>query len=366
MEILWINLCAVFGFAVTARYFSTPVVQEFSFPAKVQPNAWLALLALTVLVSVSGLRRNIGDTYVYRTDYNETVWTLEAALEGAEPGFGVLQWLLQFISADAQILIFTSALISLSIIVAVLYKYSRLFELSLYVFITSGMFLVSMNGMRQYLAASIVFAGAAFLFKGKFIPYAMVVLLASTFHQSAMIMLPVYFIVRRAAWTKSTIALVFAGTVFAFGYEQISDMLFGAISETKYGSYSEFDEGGANIIRVAVTAAPVILAYLGRHRLKEIFPQSDIVVNLALMGLIFMMVSTQQWIFARMAIYFDLFSLILISWVVKVFTEKDQRVVYYAIIILYFIYFIYEYSVTLNIQYESEYLPFFKKGEDMQ
>ncbi|SDN21800.1 EpsG family protein [Alkalicoccus daliensis] len=363
MEMLWLNLGAVFSFAFTARYFSVPVIQDLSFPPKAKPNAYLALLALSVMVAVAGLRRGIGDTYVYRDIFDETVWSLNLALEAEEPGFAVLQWLLQHISSDGQILIFTASLITLTLITAVLYKYSRLFELSLYVFITSGMFLVSMNGMRQYLAASIVFAGASFLFKGKLIPYVLTVLLASTFHQSALIMLPVYFIVRREAWTKSTMALVFAGTVFAFGYDQFSHIIFGAISETKYGSYSEFDEGGANIIRVMVTAAPVMLAYFGRHKLKEIFPESHIVVNLSLMGFIFMMVSTQQWIFARMAIYFDLFSLILISWVVKVFAEKDQRFIYYVIVVLYLFYFFYEYSVTLNINYQSEYLPFFREEE---
>lgn len=364
MEMLWLNLGAVFSFAFTARYFSVPTVQELSFPPKVKPNAYLAFLALSIMVAVAGLRRGIGDTYVYREIYDDTVWNLNLALEAEEPGFALLQWGLQSISSDGQILIFTASLITLTLITLVLYNYSRLFELSLYVFITSGMFLVSMNGMRQYLAASIVFAGAAFLFKGKLIPYVLTVLLASTFHQSALIMLPVYFIVRREAWTKTTMGLVFAGTVFAFGYDQFSHIVFGAIEDTKYGSYSEFNEGGANIIRVAVSAAPVLLAYIGRHRLKEIFPQSDIVVNLSLMGLIFMMVSTQQWIFARMAIYFDLFSLILISWVVKVFAEKDQRVIYYAIVVLYLFYFFYEYSVTLNIEYRSEYLPFFQRGEE--
>ncbi|WP_444684346.1 EpsG family protein [Alkalicoccus luteus] len=363
MEMLWLNLGAVFGFAVTARYFSKSVTDTLPFPPKVKPNAVLALLALAMMVTVSGLRSGIGDTFVYREDYDNTIWTLQAALEGDEPGFGVLQWLLQSISYDGQILIFTCALITLTIITAVTYHYSRLFELSLYVFITSGMFLVSMNGMRQYLAAAIVFAGASFLFNGKFIPYAALVLLASTFHQSALIMLPVYFIVRRKAWTKQTILLLFTGVIIAFGYEQFSSVIFGALEDTRYGGYSEFDEGGANIIRVAVAAAPLIVAYMGRHKLEKIFPQADVVVNLSLMGVLFMLLSTQLWIFARMAIYFDLFSLILVSWIVKVFAKKDQPFIYFAIVGCYLIYFVFEYSVTLNIQYNSQYIPLFRGGE---
>ena len=45
--------------------------------------------------------------------------------------------LLQQFSDDPQILVFTTAFITNILIVLVLYKYSRLLELSLYVYITS-------------------------------------------------------------------------------------------------------------------------------------------------------------------------------------------------------------------------------------
>ena len=33
-----------------------------------------------------------------------------------------------------------------------------------------------------------------------------------------------------------------------------------------------FNEGGANMIRVAVDACHLVIAYLGREKLREIFP----------------------------------------------------------------------------------------------
>ena len=38
------------------------------------------------------------------------------------------------------------------------------------------------------------------------------------------------------------------------------------------------------IIRVAVDAVPLLIAYLGREKLREIFPNSDYIVNMALIG----------------------------------------------------------------------------------
>ena len=73
---------------------------------------------------------------------------------------------LQNISDDPQLLIFTTALITNVLIVIILYKYSRMFELSIYVYITSGLYTVSMNGIRQSLAAAIIFAATKYILDG--------------------------------------------------------------------------------------------------------------------------------------------------------------------------------------------------------
>ena len=140
------------------------------------------------------------------------------------------------------------------------------------------------------------------------------------------------------------------------GFNQFTAVLFSAIEDTKYSEYQSFDEGGANIIRVIVYAIPLILAYMGREKLRNIFPQSDYIINMSILGLVFMIISTQNWIFARFTFYFGLYNLILISWVVKLFAEKNQKFIYYVILIFYFIYYFYESVLALNINYESDYI----------
>ena len=184
----------------------------------------------------------------------------------------------------------------------------------------------------------------------------MIVLFASTFHQSALILLPIYFFVRSKAWTKTTFAWLFLSVLIVLSFGQFSSILFSALEDTQYSDYSEFNEGGANLIRVAVSAAPLLIAYLGKERLREIFPKSDYIVNMALLGLVFMIISTQQWIFARVSIYFNLYQLILISWIIKLFSEKDRKLLYYLILLLFFIFYFYENVISLNILYESDVL----------
>ena len=263
---------------------------------------------------------------------------------------------LQQISHDPQVMIFTVSLITNVLIVLVLYKYTRVFELGLYVYITSGLYITGMNGLRQFLAAAIVFAATKYLFTGDWKKYFLIIFIAAQIHNTAYILLPIYFIVRRKAWSGMTFFFLFIAIVIVIGFNQFSSVIFAALEDTQYADYQNTDYEGANIIRVIVFAAPIVLAYLGREKLRSINPNSDYIVNMSILGLVFMIISTQDWIFARFIYYFGLYNAILISWVIKVMNQKGERFTYYAILIFYFIYFFYENVVSLGLIYKSNIL----------
>lgn len=356
MTILWLNLIVVFTMSLFSRHFATYAPSNLT-PLDIKPNKILVFGAMTSLVATAGLRSNIGDTFNYKNIYIENDFTWEYIFSQKDYGFGILQMILKnYLSEDPQIMIFTSALITNVLIVIVLYNYSRMIEISLYVYITGGLFLVSMNGIRQVLAAAVAFTAIRYLIKGNWIKYSLIVLLASTIHQSALVLIPIYFLVRFRAWSKSTIIVIILSVLAVFGFEQFTSLLFTALGDTQYSAYEQFDEGGSNVIRSLVTAVPLVIAYLGRRKLKAIFPDSDYIINMAILGLIFMVISTQSWIFARISIYFELYHLILISWIIKLFSEKDGRILYYGILTCYLIYYYYEHVVNLNIIYKSNFL----------
>ncbi|WP_347548662.1 EpsG family protein [Pseudalkalibacillus hwajinpoensis] len=355
MTILWITLPIVFIFAYFARY-ASPIVITHGYSQIMRPSKLLVFGAMLTLILVAGLRSNIGDTFNYVNIYEDNDFTWEYVLSKKDIGFGILQMILKTISADPQIMIFTTALFTNLLIVIILATYSKRIELSLYVYITGGLFLVSMNGIRQALAGAIAFTATKYLIEGDFIKYSLIVVLASFIHQSALILLPIYFVVRFKPWSKATIALLILSIIIVMGFEKFSSILFSAIEDTQYGRYDDFDEGGASSLRVVVMAAPLILAYLGRVKLKKLFPKSDVIVNMTLLSVVFMIVSTQSWIFARFSIYFGLYQLILISWVVDLFKQRDQKMIYYCILVCYLAYYYYENVISLNIIYKSNFL----------
>ncbi len=353
MSMLWFTLIFVFFSAAMARYMS---VHPVPVPASVRPSRFYAGLAAVCLATVAGLRNNIGDTFLYMHSYRVDDFSWEAVLQKRDIGFNVLQMLLKLLSDDPQIMIATTAVVTNVIIVAVFYHYARLFEISMYVYIASGAFIVSMNGIRQYLTAAIVFGATKALVDGKWKLYFAVVLFASLFHLSAIILLPIYFIVRRRAWTKTTLLLLALGIGIVVGFNAFSSALFTVIGGTQYGSYETFDGEGANIIRVAVYMIPLLIAFMGREKLRELFPGSDTIVNMSVIGAVLMIISTQNWIFARLGIYFSLYQLLLLGWIVKLFRDKDQRIVYLALITFYLVYFFYENVIVLDMWYGSDYI----------
>ncbi|TVY05648.1 EpsG family protein [Paenibacillus cremeus] len=355
MTILWLTLFSAFVISLFSRYLAKPAAVGTVF---IQPNKFYVFIAMIIIVLVSGLRKNIGDTFFYMYSYTLIHLNLgDIGLKG-EFGFAFLQYLLQQISADPQILIFTVALITNVLVIIVLYKYSRLFELSIYLYFTTGLLLTSMNGIRQFLAAAILFMATKYIFDGSWKKYIAVVLFASTIHQSALILIPIYFIVRRKAWTTQTYILLAFAVIFVIGFNTLSQALFSVIQDTKYSEYQALETHGANFLRAIVCAVPVVLAYFGRDKLREIFPDSDYVVNMCLINLVFMLIATQQWIFARFSFYFGLYNLILIPWVVKLFPKKEQKLIYFAILICYLIYYYYENTISLDIVYKSDYIKF--------
>ncbi|MBY0145885.1 EpsG family protein [Neobacillus niacini] len=355
MTVLWVNLAIVFLLSLLARYFSNTLVLNNSL-VSIKPNKLLVFGTMISFIAVSGLRRNIGDTPFYMHTFNINNFTWEYVKSQDDIGFAILQMLLKKYSEDPQILIFTTALITNVLIIIGLYKYSRLFELSIYIYVTGGLFLVTMNGIRQCLATAILFVATKYLIEGNWFKYILVVIFASLFHQSALILIPISFLVRFRAWSKATLVLLLFSAVIVLGFDQFSSVLFSAIEDSQYSVYSNFNEGGANIIRVIVFGAPLVIAFFGREKLRQIYPESDVIVNMAIIGLSFMIISTANWIFARFNIYFELYQIILISWIIKVFRKKDQKLVYYIIILCYLAYYFYECVINFNLVYKSNYL----------
>lgn len=347
---------------MTMFYLTIITVFIFSLLSRITRNRYkeagifFMLIVIVILVLLSGLRSGIGDTYMYRHLYDLIGPGYDA--KGAyEPGFILFLAILKTISKDSQFMIIATSIIINVFNIGTIYKYSKdsYFELGAFMYITSGYYIVTMNGIRQSLAAAIIFWATTFIIKGKLKTYIAIILLMTTIHTSALVMIPMYFICRGKAWEKTTNRLLALTLVGVILFEPLMNILMKILGETRYADYATFDEGGANLLRIAVFAVPVIFSYIKRNEIRK-WENGNVFVNMNIVCFIIMVFSSFNWIFARFTIYLQLYSFILLPYIVKnCFKGKERRLVYSGLIVCYFIFFYYEQVISMGMVYKSKY-----------
>ena len=330
-------------------------------------NKFIAGIACLLLILISGLRslEGIGDTETYvgafhniPKDY-ETFKTI-INYDG-EWGFEWLQFIIKKITENPQYYLMIMSVLILIPIFYMFFKYSDSLAFAVFVFITGGNFLVTMNGMRQYLVSSLLFVTFPLIYKKKWWIYFPIVLLLSTIHKSCLIFLLVYFIADKRAWGVTSKILIAGGMILYFVKplsQRISLWLLEGSQYEVYGKGIQAGSNGSNIFRSLIYLVPIVLAYFYHRRIKEEHKYYNIVFNISLLNCIFSFLSNSvSWIFARFNIYFSLYSILLLCWGIRSIPNKNRErsLVYFMAYTLYFIFYFYEMVVVLGQTYRSSY-----------
>ena len=134
-------------------------------------------------------------------------------------GFQLLQRILVFFHADVQWLYFVTSLIILGLIFTAIWQQSSYPLLACLFFVITGNFFLSMNIVSQYIAVAICLFSCVFAEKRKPIWFFLLVALAATFHLSAFVFLPVYFLPKlkiKPLWCIIAVAVALLASQFAF------------------------------------------------------------------------------------------------------------------------------------------------------
>ena len=231
-------------------------------------------------------------------------------------------------------------------------KYSRNFWLSMFLFVASTDYTAWMfNGARQFLAASIVFVTLPLVVKKKYLPAVLLILLASRFHRSALVALPIIFIVQGRAWNSRTL-LVIAATIVAVAFvEEFTGFLDSSLQDTQYENvvtdWTTGQDDGTNALRVLVYSVPTILAFIWRGVLRETdSPLIHLCVNMSIVstGVYIVSMFTSGIFIGRLPIYFSLYNYILLPWEIRHFFKKGTRfLVTICTVVFYLAFYIYSY-----------------------
>ena len=310
-----------------------------------------ALILFLPVIFMAGFREaSIGDTYVYITSYQnipETIGGLISYLPSVskDKGFTVLSGIIKMIIGNnTKIYLLILAAIQGIILVSIFRKYSTDYLISIFLFIASTDYISWMfNGIRQFTAVTIIFAATPLILKKKYVPLILIIILAATIHASALLMLPVVFIVQGKAWNKKTIIFIIASMAALVFVNQFTDILDNLLTDTQYtnvvSDWQSWNDNGTNAIRVLVYSVPAILSLIGK---KYIDQADDPVVNVCSnmsiisMGLYIISIGTSGIMIGRLPIYVSLYGYIQMIWSINnMFTEKSAKLIKIAMILFY-------------------------------
>ncbi|MCR4616171.1 MAG: EpsG family protein [Clostridiales bacterium] len=307
----------------------------------------------------SGLRNRAGDTEAYIVKLGEL---LEAGTKptlsfGKNKNFPVVMWWsndmaenLHIFDDNYQLFIMITAIVSLVPVIYILYKYSASYELAIALFVYTGYFAASLNGIRQYFAAGIMILATKYLLSEKkdaIIYYLPFLLIAYTIHSSSIIMLPIFFLIRRKSFTPMFYFIIVASIGLTIAFDSFLSTFFDMIEDTSYslyateGWFTSGEEQGASLFRAMVAAVPLILSYFRLDFIREnLGKKGDMLINLCLFKTVFQIVAVYNWIFSRMTIYLDIYYIILLVWLLKyAYAGYNRKVVYGSTTVLFYIYF---------------------------
>lgn len=273
-----------------------------------------------------------------------------------------------FISDNFQVWIIGLALLQAYLLIHTLKKFSPDLGMSIFLFVSSCLIFNWMcNGIRQFTAVVILFALTEWILENKWYFYLPLIVFIAGFapitsriglgnppwflcgvHQSAFLMIPLYFGLQGKAFNKRMFLLSAAVIVIVLSGAADS-VLSDAAEYTAYKvdmKYVEADTG-TNPIRVLVGSVPMIMALVKYKAIKadkNIPPIIHLCVNASITTSLLYVVSafTSGIYVGRLPVYTELYNFILLPWLINHEYKQYKGVLMPAMLGGYVLYFIYQ------------------------
>jgi hypothetical protein len=307
------------------------------FMKGVSKHVYCPVIAL-ILVLISGLRSvNIGiDTGQYYdkfVSYDSTDLASSFADNFTEPGYIVLNYIIyQLFGNQFQVLLLLVALVYVSSVSYVIYRYSEYPWFSYLLFIGFGYFTFGMSGMRQAIAMSFTLLSFVYIQKKNIYKYLLFIGIASSFHISSLIFLPSYFY-NKISINKKTL-LISALIIILIAI--FVDILFGFLNIGARIAYEQTETGGK-----LMYLFNLLTVLIGLY-LKPKEGNNDIYIFMLISAIAMWPIATMNPTMFRLTFYHSIFMIILIPNILKQIEYISFRFIYsisYALVAGYFMLF---------------------------
>lgn len=316
-------------------------------PSKLKNGIYVgAVFLMFYLVSV--FRYGIGNDYlsymqifddIYRADWGQ-IFAL-----GYEPGFALLTKLISAVTTDITAIYCIYAPFILVPAAIAIYKYSKNVWISCIAYMCLTFFYASMSFIRQSIAASIILLAFCFLRDKKIVPMILMALLATAFHYTALVILPLFLFAVLFKPTKKSLIIYGSVTVVVYAAYMILLKGFGinplnliadaatAVFRKDFSSYigTVFFQNGLDwyyvIMPLAVLAITLIAYFKGWGEKNS---EARVLTNFMLFTATFWLFSTIVFILERFSMYMFIYVVLALPSMLEYYkdylAEKNKKI----------------------------------------
>lgn len=292
-------------------------------------EAVFLICAFLVLGTLSAFRYDTGTdySYVYAPAYEQVLADpvgFGFSDTRFEPGFVLLEKGIAFFFQNYQMLFIVTSYIMIGLFMFCYWKHSPHVVLSVLLFLLLSQYYCSMNFLRQTLAGIIALLGLPFLKKRRFIPFLLVTLLAASFHKSAFILIPIFFL---CMIPFNRYVLAGYGVLTALIYFN-TEPIMEFVTRFWYRGYHSQSIHFIVAFEWPFTIAlfvQFLVVLIGTKRLREADPGNNVYLHYAFLAFFFTLMGTRHSILDRLSLYFVLAFPISIPLVYQLFRQDFAR-----------------------------------------
>lgn len=300
------------------------------------------ILIFSVFTFFAGFRWQVGsDWWAYYAQLNSD-FVRHFANTWHEPGWYGIGYLSTLVYDHYGVAMFVAAAITIWLYIRTCAKYSPIFILSMLLFfflVWHGCF----NGVRQYLAAAVLFAGHRYILERKQWRWLVTVAIASLFHTTALLMFFWYFVATSKLNFRQVIIITACGIAAFFSY----DLLFGFLGWYK-GKALNMDDvyssRSISVFRILTYWIPVLYYYffIYTKQKQEYDFEINFYGNMILLSAVLMTAASSSAYLARIGIYTGGFLLLAWPMMIKKLDEKFRFFVTASVVFIYGVYWFYD------------------------
>lgn len=262
------------------------------------------------------LRYDYGNDYSSYLKWFEYIQNGRASPYKNEIGFTILNQLIP----SFQLLIAVTSAFFLCVIYKMIDRNTDGFykSLAFLIFIVNPyLFLMNLSAIRQSIALSLFIISLKYARERKLFRYIVMIAFATLFHTTAILLIPVYFIINDKPVNRKQVALIVLALLVLMLessiVEKITEYGLNFFDNPNYSSYIQ--EETSNSLRATLLTG-VYFIYVA-FNIRHLRGYQLVCGKLYLVGLVFGMLAFHYAMFTRVQMYFDIFSIIAIPAIIR-------------------------------------------------